>query len=128
MAAGLILVSLAGNVIRLLPQGAASQAEIESAMDLARIGRSEERLAVGEKLKLADVDIAALELVPRLPVKIAERVVRSKAAIARRARTLPEGERYRAFTMIFGVGPKTALLLDGAIELGTDEGNAIPER
>jgi|GEM_PF-3761946 len=66
---------------------------------------SETVLALGLRLPLGCTDLSALELIPNLPGRVAERVVAQKSSILAAAQRIPSAA---ALQSVFGVGDVTA--------------------
>lgn len=69
---------------------------------------AESKIARSLKISLFEADQYALELVSGLSSKIALEILLSKDEIAAQAMTLPENKKYKALTVVRGVGERKA--------------------
>ncbi|RMD87676.1 MAG: hypothetical protein D6808_01040 [Candidatus Dadabacteria bacterium] len=69
---------------------------------------SEGILALGQKIPLSKADLYDLELISGISDTIGRALLRDKLKIISKARELPPGQKYKALTIVKGIGEKKA--------------------
>ena len=108
----LVLVAMLWHFKGQLPVGTDSDIVSEPPVE-----NSETAFALGRRVKLSEVDLYDLELIPRLSEVVAIRILEQRNEIIDHARNLPTDQKYLALTKVRGVGAVTAMKLNNYLVL-----------
>lgn len=103
----LSLIISAREIARLIPCEASARQQVI----YARAGNTEARLAAGGRIDLSTAGLFDLSQLEGVSETQAKRLLASRAAVLRRAASLPAGRIEQAYMLVPGIGPKTAAKL-----------------
>jgi len=84
------------------------QIDLSRLQELAEYGNAETKLALGLKIPFSRAGVYELELIPGISDRLAFEMVSKRQVIISLARKFPPAQKYRALTVVPGIGVKTA--------------------